>query len=129
MTKCVLLLALTVMSSTVPMFRAAAELRPFSPFKILHLQVQRANVTNVHSVKYERGCACGKANKIASGGEDSDDDDDGKIVGGTDAAENEFPWQAVVYSPTSGGFCGGTIINQGGNSIDISCCPRTCPKS
>ena len=111
MTQCVLLLALTVMSSIVPMFRAA-ELRPFSPFKTLHLQVQRANVTkNVHSVKYERGCACGKANKVASSGEDSDDDD-GKIVGGTDAGENEFPWQTVVYSPTTGGFCGGTIINK-----------------
>ncbi|KFB50037.1 AGAP011920-PA-like protein [Anopheles sinensis] len=35
----------------------------------------------------------------------------GRIVGGEDAAPNQFPYQASLRSASMGHFCGGTIIN------------------
>ena len=56
-------------------------------------------------------CECGIANAAS------------RIVNGVPTEENEYPWQVVVYG---GGFCGGTIIGQGGNSIGLNICLKTC---
>merc|ERR1712119_145750 len=49
-------------------------------------------------------CRCGQRNR------------DMRIVGGTEAGPNEFPWQAHLYRKAAGGrgtesFCGGSIIS------------------
>jgi hypothetical protein len=50
--------------------------------------------------KFDLRCMCGLQNK------------DDRIVGGEDAKENEFPWQAaVVYPKTRSPNCGASVIN------------------
>jgi len=44
-------------------------------------------------------CTCGLRN------------DGSRIVGGTNALVNEFPWRVAMYSQDMGAFCGGTLIS------------------
>merc|ERR1712021_226031 len=47
------------------------------------------------------GCQCGRANRVS------------KIVGGSAASENEYPWQAGLIGSqfSTRPFCGGTLIS------------------
>lgn len=45
-------------------------------------------------------CSCGKRNAAT------------RIVGGTVALKNEFPWRTTMYTTTSRHFCAGTIISR-----------------
>lgn len=47
----------------------------------------------------DTSCSCGTRNEAT------------RIVGGSDAITNEFPWRVALYSTKLGVFCGGTIIS------------------
>ncbi|XP_075429363.1 coagulation factor IX [Ascaphus truei] len=94
---------------------------PFPCGKITSTEAIKKHVTHSYFDPEEYSVTVSSSQNVTNSSRSQENPDDivpiivgpdDRIVGGTESAKGEFPWQAHLVNKNRAGFCGGTIINE-----------------